>query len=517
MFNLPILRTQKEFDTWKRDQVSEIIFVPTMGGLHEGHKRLIEVASKLSEEKPSVVLLSIFVNPLQFEDSEDFKNYPRDLENDIKIATKAGAHAIWVPTLEEIFPGGIQSHFKLIVPNKFQLNLCGANRKGHFDGVATIIIRFINIVKPSFLILGEKDWQQLIIIKKLIQDMNLNIKIKSVPTKREKDNLACSSRNKYLNDLERKYASYLPKALRKIAKNYYKNGNINLQKIKTSLEKNGLTVEYLQVVDPENLQLIDHPSNLCLLGAAVQIGKTRLIDHTFLMNRYPIVAIDGPAGAGKSTVTKVFAKKMGLMYLDTGAMYRAVTWLIQERNIELDDKNNIKKALSNMKLNLTTSNSGHLKVIINDEDVTDKIRDPKVTSKVSQIASYRCVRESLTLQQKQIGLKGGLVAEGRDIGTTVFPDAELKVFLTASAKERAKRRAIDLKKMGYNVPSLIDLEKEICNRDDLDISREISPLIKAEDAKELITDGMTIENVVEYIIEIFRLKVPEEVWPTPQS
>ena len=516
MLNSKIITTQKEFEAWRRQQ-SKIIFVPTMGNLHKGHQKLIEVANELKGEETCTVLVSIFVNPLQFGTSEDFEEYPRSLNQDCQIATEVGADMVWAPEFEDIFPRGIQSHCKLEAPIQLKANLCGATRKGHFDGVVTVVSRLLALVKPNYLVLGEKDWQQLTIIKKLIKDLDLNIKVKSVPTYRDKDGLSSSSRNKYLNITERKRAAILPKKLKDFSKNFYKSGNFNLKELEASLKKENLSVEYIQLVDTEYLQLINKPSNLCLLGIAIKIGKTRLIDHTFLMNRFPIVAIDGPAGAGKSTVTKAFAKKMGLTYLDTGAMYRAVTWLIKENNIDTFDEMNIAKLLEDINLKLIVSSSGDQKVFINEKDVTNEIRSPAITADVSTIASHQCVREKLTSQQKKIGLKGGLVAEGRDIGTSVFPSAELKVFLTASTKERAKRRALDLRSRGFKIPDIVDLEKEIINRDKLDSSREISPLLKAKDAKELITDGMTINDVVDCLIEMFRLKVPEEVWPSIKS
>ena len=139
----------------------------------------------------------------------------------------------------------------------------------------------------------------------------------------------------------------------------------------------------------------------------------------------------------------------------------------------------------------------------------------KITSIVSLVAAHRSVREALTIQQREMGISGGLVAEGRDIGTAVFPKAELKIFLTASATERARRRILDLKNKGFSVPSLKELENQIKERDRIDSTRENSPLVKAQDATELVTDGMSIDKVIETIEELFRVKVPEEVWPTP--
>ena len=515
MFALPILRTKVQLEIWRKKQKVPINFVPTMGGLHQGHQKLIEVAKKPDNGEQPVVLVSIFINPLQFEADEDFKKYPRDLEKDCLLASKAGANAIWAPTIEEIFPEGIDAHFTIKAPKKLTAYLCGAKREGHFDGVSTTVVRLLKLVQPTSLVLGEKDWQQLIILKKLINNLGLSIKVKNVATFRDQDGLASSSRNRYLSKYDRKKALNLPKQLSKVAFNYSEGKNINLKKVKADLEENDLQVEYLEIVDPENLQPIEQPSKLCLLAAAVQIGKTRLIDHQFIMTRSPIVAIDGPAGAGKSTVTKAFAKKMGLIYLDTGAMYRAITWLIKANQINPEDELAIEKAITNIKLQLKTKDSGDQEVFINNQEVTSEIRSPEVTDLVSLIASHKCVREAMTFQQQQFGLSGGLVAEGRDIGTTVFPNAELKIFLTASSKERARRRTEDLKRQGFPVPNLLELEQQIEKRDHIDSSRKISPLLKAEDAKQIITDGMSIEEVVQEIVAMFRLKVAEEIWPTP--
>ena len=517
MFNQAILTTNKELEIWRKQQTENIIFVPTMGGLHAGHQKLIEVAQELSNKNQSVVLVSIFVNPLQFGRNEDYEEYPRTLEKDCEIALKAGANAIWAPSIEQVFHGGTESHFELKAPSKLKTHLCGGHRENHFDGVATVVIRLLNLVQPTMLILGEKDWQQLIILKKLIIDLNLKIKVKSVPTVRDIDGLACSTRNKYLDQIQRKKALILPMELFKFAKRFNAGNHLNLKTIRNSLEDNDLTVEYVEIVDPEYLQPLEEPSQICLLAAAVHIGTTRLIDHKFLMKRPPIVAIDGPAGAGKSTVTKAFAKRMGLLYLDTGAMYRAVTWLIQKKEINPENQELIKKELRNINLEFKQTSNGDQQVLINGNDITKEIRSPEVTSKVSTIAAQSSVREVMTYQQKQIGKDGGIVAEGRDIGTTVFPDAELKIFLTATPKERAKRRAQDLTKRGFSIPSGKELENEIIKRDLLDSTRRISPLTKAADAKEVLTDGMSIDQVIEVIIEMFRFKVPEELWPTPEN
>ena len=242
-------------------------------------------------------------------------------------------------------------------------------------------------------------------------------------------------------------------------------------------------------------------------------GPSRLIDHVFLMSRQPIVAIDGPAGAGKSTVTRAFAERLGLIYLDTGAMYRAVTWLVQRSGVDAADASAVASQLQGLDLQLSTAAAGAQRVSVNGHDVTEAIRSPEVTGQVSVVAAHGCVREALTRQQQAMGQRGGLVAEGRDIGTAVFPDAELKVFLTASVAERARRRALDLEQRGFAVPALSELEQQIAERDHLDSSRSVAPLIQADDAEEVITDGLSIEQVIERLVDLFRQRVPEDAWP----
>ena len=510
-----IFQTNAELKDWLSEKKSSITFIPTMGGLHAGHQYLIRKAKETKTNQ--IVVVSIFVNPLQFGKDEDLEKYPRNLRRDAELAFTAGADAIWAPDYVEVFPGGKDSHFKIQVPKTLNNQLCGAERKGHFDGVATVIIRLIKIIKPKKIILGEKDWQQLIIIRRLFQELSIPIKIESFATKRDKDGFAYSSRNSYLSSSERANAQSLPNAIQEAKNEFNKDKIINLKKVASKLKKSNLKIEYLEIVDAFSLQERDNINGICLLAAAVKCGSTRLIDHTFLMQRKPIIAIDGPAGAGKSTVTKAFAKKLGFIYLDTGAMYRAVTWLIISNSITPNNQVEIKKILRDLKLEFKNANLDDQKIFINNTDVTEKIRSPEVTSQVSEIAKQQFVRELLTKKQQVIGNEGGLVAEGRDIGTAVFPDAEVKIFLTASPKERAIRRSLDLKKRGYEYSNIEDLEQEIKERDQKDSEREIAPLKKAQDAIELVTDGMNIEDVLKEITYIFRSKIPEEVWPTPSQ
>ncbi|WP_320677710.1 bifunctional pantoate--beta-alanine ligase/(d)CMP kinase [Prochlorococcus sp. MIT 1300] len=508
----PILKTQEELRLWQKQQGSPINFVPTMGGLHKGHASLIATAKALTQKRPGNVLVSIFVNPLQFGPNEDFERYPRDLANDYELAVSSGASAIWAPTVKEIFSEDPESYI-IKADEELQKELCGRTRPGHFDGVVTIINRLLMLIKPKTLILGEKDWQQLMIIKSLIKRLSLSVRVISVSTVRDQDGLAFSSRNRQLTTFQRSQARKLPKLLKKASDLYQKTKEINLIDINFMLQESGLEVEYLQTVDPYLLKPTNPSGELSLLAAAVRCGETRLIDHAFLMTRKPIIAIDGPAGAGKSTVTRALAKKLGLLYIDTGAMYRAVTWLMFNKQVNIDNEQEVDKLLSKLDLELDNSDSSLTRVRVNNQDVTEIIRSQKVTALVSKIASLESVRNALTNQQKQMGNSGGLIAEGRDIGTAVFPKAELKIFLTASSKERAKRRAFDLKQKGFKVPSLSQLEAQIKERDHLDSSREIAPLIKAKDAIEIITDGKNIDEVVEDITDLFHQRIPEEVWP----
>jgi pantoate ligase / CMP/dCMP kinase len=263
-----------------------------------------------------------------------------------------------------------------------------------------------------------------------------------------------------------------------------------------------MQLEYLELVDPQTMQKIEQIAQEGLIAIAVRVGNTRLIDNIQLSKKLPIIAIDGPAGAGKSTVTKLVAQQLGLQFLDTGAMYRAVTWLILESQLALDNEAEIADMIAQSQIELQGT-----QVFINGQDVSTAIRTLAVTSKVSVIAALGSVRTALVQQQQSIGRTGGLVAEGRDMCTHVFPDAQVKVFLTATVQERARRRLEDLKNQGQADVNLKELEKMIANRDYLDSTRSIAPLQKAADAVEIVTDGMSIDRVVAQIVDLYRNKI----------
>ena len=196
-------------------------------------------------------------------------------------------------------------------------------------------------------------------------------------------------------------------------------------------------------------------------------------------------------------------------------MYRALTWWVQRQGVDPAEAGAVASLLQGLDLRLSSAEGGMQRVEINGHDVTEAIRSPEVTAQVSAVAAHGCVREALTRQQQAMGARGGLVAEGRDIGTAVFPDADCKVFLTATVAERARRRAEDLRQRGFPVPSLPELEASIAERDRLDSTRAVAPLLQADDAVELVTDGLSIEAVIEVLVDLFRQRVPEEAWPGP--
>ena len=509
-----LLHTRTDLLHWRRQAAdAPLHFVPTMGALHAGHQSLIRRAAAISTGRTPRVLVSVFVNPLQFGPSEDFDHYPRTLAADAELAAAAGAEALFAPSVAELYPDGDAELTRLQPPASLQRGLCGARRPGHFDGVATVVARLLGLIRPDALLLGEKDWQQLVILRRVVADLGLPVQVIGCRTQREADGLALSSRNRYLTAEQRQQAAALPRALMATRQQRSATPSQLMAQVVAELASAGLVVDYVEAVDPHSLQPAAQLRGLTLLAAAAHCGPSRLIDHVFLMSRQPIIAIDGPAGAGKSTVTRAFAEQLGLIYLDTGAMYRAVTWLVQRSGADPSDAHAVAAQLENLNLELSTSAHGAQRVSVNGHDVTDAIRSPEVTGQVSVVAAHGCVREALTRQQQAMGERGGLVAEGRDIGTAVFPDADLKVFLTATVAERARRRASDLQQRGFAVPDLSELEAQIAERDHLDSTRAVAPLTQAADAVEVVTDGMAITAVIERLVSLFRERIPEDAWP----
>ncbi|WGV24321.1 bifunctional pantoate--beta-alanine ligase/(d)CMP kinase [Halotia branconii] len=501
-----------EITSWYQTAVG---LVPTMGSLHQGHLSLI----KRARQENSTVIVSIFINPLQFAPNEDYDRYPRTLEQDRQLCELAGVDAIFAPNPEEmgIPPKSIQESqvTQVIPPSAMITGLCGRSRLGHFQGVATIVTKLLNLVQPDRAYFGQKDGQQLAIIKRLVADLNLPVDIVACPIVREPSGLALSSRNQYLTAQEKEQATVLYRGLQQ-AEAAFKAGVRDSSQLIAVVEQevarvNTVFVEYIELVEPTTLMSLEKIAEEGMIAIAARLGSTRLIDNTILRDRQPIIAIDGPAGAGKSTVARRVAAELSLVYLDTGAMYRAVTWLVLQQNIAIDDECAIAELANQCKIELTPSNDlqSPVRVWVNDIDVTQAIRTIEVTSQVSAIAAQSAVRQALVKQQQSWGKKGGLVAEGRDIGTHVFPDAEVKIFLTASVSERARRRQQDFKKQGQPEVSLEQLERDITERDWKDSTRTVSPLQKAADAIEVPTDGLSVAEIAAQIINSYQQQLTQ--------
>ena len=479
--------------------------VPTMGALHGGHASLIRRAVAETDH----VVVSIFVNPLQFGPQEDLARYPRSLEADCELAAELGANVVFCPTVAELGLNETSAKTLVVPPAPLTETLCGAYRPGHFTGVATIVSRLFQLVQPSVAYFGEKDAQQLAIIRRLVADLDFPIEIKGCPTVREVSGLALSSRNQYLSELEREQATVLYRSLHK-AEQLFQNGQrdsgLLLEAVNQEFQKEPKVIlQYLALVDPQTLQPLTEVQTTGLLALAAYLGQTRLIDNLLLRHRQAMIVIDGPAGAGKSTVTRQVADRLGLLYLDTGALYRALAWLVLQADLDPKDEISVAELISPAQIELISRPSPQLTgAWVNGQEVSEALRTPEVTSIVSVIAAQKAVRDKLLSLQRYYGDQGGLVAEGRDLGTYVFPDAELKIFLTASVQERARRRLRDFQQQGKTDLDLAQLEQDIAQRDHLDSTRAIAPLKQAADAIEIITDNLSIEAVLEKILTLYQ-------------
>ncbi|MDG2989831.1 bifunctional pantoate--beta-alanine ligase/(d)CMP kinase [Candidatus Synechococcus calcipolaris G9] len=479
-------------------------FVPTMGALHRGHLSLIERARQDCQR----VLVSIFVNPLQFGPQEDLATYPRSLDQDYNLCCQAGVDWLFVPTIEELYPHPSAETTLVHPPRAMVEVLCGRSRPGHFAGVITIVLKLLNLIAPDRAYFGEKDAQQIAIIRRCLADLNQSTEIIPCPIVREASGLALSSRNQYLSAPEKQQATALCRSLHRAQRQFQQGITQSqglIETVQTELAREpAIAPEYIELVHPDTLVPLQTVETVGLLAVAARIGTTRLIDNCQLDLRPPILAIDGPAGAGKSTVTRLAAKALGLTYLDTGAMYRAVTWWCLQADIDLGDGVQVVEQVGNCQIKLhSTDPLLPPQVWINDQEVTESIRSQEVTAQVSRLAAIPEVRQRLVKQQQAMGAKGGIAAEGRDIGTHVFPDAGLKIFLTASPQERAKRRWQELQQQDTDI-SLDDLTRQIMERDYNDSQRAYAPFRKAADAIEVSTDGLTIEAVTEKIVHLYR-------------
>jgi pantoate ligase / CMP/dCMP kinase len=491
-------------------------FVPTMGALHRGHLSLMTRAKRENR----CVVASIFVNPLQFGAGEDLDRYPRPLERDLQLCQDAGVDAVFVPDVSELL--GSETTLTAVVPPPAMTDiLCGRSRPGHFTGVATIVTKLLHIVQPQRVYFGQKDGQQLAILRRIISDLNAPVQVIGCPTVREASGLALSSRNQYLAPEQLVTAAILYRSLEQAAHAFIlgiRDRETLLEKVRTCLaQAPAIAVEYVELVNARSLQPLkcievypdgNNTDNAAMLAIAARLGNTRLIDNMLLQSHKPIIAIDGPAGAGKSTVARQVAQQLGLLYLDTGAMYRAITLAVLEAGIDIADEVSVGLVANRARIEIMPSPFVDVppKIYLDDRDVTWDIRSVAVTDRVAAIATQSQVRQALVTQQQELGKFGGLVMEGRDIGTKVFPQAEVKVFLTASTQERAHRRQKDLIDRGETVTDLLSIEQSIQHRDDIDSNRAISPLTKADDAIKVNTDGLSIEAVVGIIVDLYHAR-----------
>lgn len=265
-----------------RLQGKTVGLVPTMGYLHEGHLTLMRQARAGHD----IVVASIFVNPLQFGPSEDYAVYPRNLERDSAAAATAGVDILFVPQVDDMYPGGYEQMRTFVEVQGLSALLCGASRPGHFRGVATVVNKLFNIVQPDAAYFGQKDAQQVIIIKQMVSDLNMNVRIVAVPIVRETDGLAMSSRNGYLNPAERQGALVLNKSLM-LAKEKVQAGEHDVVQLVRDIEdlitnEPLASIDYVSIRHPETLDELSVIAGPALIALAVRIGKTRLIDNMVL-------------------------------------------------------------------------------------------------------------------------------------------------------------------------------------------------------------------------------------------
>ncbi|MDD2319669.1 MAG: pantoate--beta-alanine ligase [Geobacteraceae bacterium] len=256
-----------------------ISFVPTMGFLHQGHASLL----REGRARGDLLVLSIFVNPTQFGVGEDFESYPRDLQRDSETARDNGVDIIFAPTAGEMYPSGYQTYVNV---EKVTLPLCGASRPGHFRGVTTVVAKLFNIVKPTYAFFGQKDFQQLVVISRMVRDLNMDVTVVGLPTVREDDGLAMSSRNAYLSPEERLGARCLSRALAAVSELYHA-GEVVVERLRAELlrilDSEPLArIDYAEFRDGDSLEEVGLADDRTVVALAVRIGTTRLIDNIMI-------------------------------------------------------------------------------------------------------------------------------------------------------------------------------------------------------------------------------------------
>jgi len=279
-----IIKSVSEMQQWVasvRGAAEAISFVPTMGFLHQGHVSLLDEGRRRGDK----LVLSIFVNPTQFGQGEDFEDYPRDLQQDSQLAEQAGVDVIFAPTAKQMYPNGYATYVDV---EGITNTLCGASRPGHFRGVCTVVSKLFNIIQPQVAIFGQKDFQQLAVIQRMIQDLNLPVEILGLPIYRESDGLAMSSRNVYLTEVQRPQALVLSQSLaraRELVAAGQKDVAAIILELKTKINQQpAARIDYVQICHQLTLKDQLDVDNDSVLLLAVYIGKTRLIDNGFLVD-----------------------------------------------------------------------------------------------------------------------------------------------------------------------------------------------------------------------------------------
>lgn len=274
---MQLFKSLQELRAWRDQQKGRIALVPTMGNLHEGHLKLVDLA----QQHADMVIVSIFVNPLQFGANEDLDSYPRTLDADCQALAERGAHGVFAPQVSDVYPRGLAVQTFIEVPQISEI-LCGASRPGHFRGVATIVAKLFNMVQPHVAVFGEKDFQQLQVIRLMTQDLSLPVEVIGMPTERADDGLALSSRNGYLSSSERQVAPQIYKSLTDLAHAIHQQGVDDAEALATArhaLEEHGFRIDYLELRRRSDLQPASADDEELVVLVAAFLGRTRLIDN----------------------------------------------------------------------------------------------------------------------------------------------------------------------------------------------------------------------------------------------
>jgi pantoate--beta-alanine ligase len=268
----------KKIITSTKKKGKKIGLVPTMGYLHEGHLSLVRIARK----KCDFLVVSIFVNPAQFGPEEDLRKYPRDLKHDLVLLKEEDTDLVFYPPVKAIYPEGYRTYVEVV---EWSNLLCGTSRPIHFRGVTTVVLKLFNILTPDIAVFGSKDFQQAVILKKMVKDLDLGVRVITGPIIRERDGLAMSSRNTYLSETERKNAVILYRSLKWLRKAYkegLRNPGVGIAKMKKIIKGKGGRIDYIEMVDKNTLEPVKKLKKGTLIALAVYFGRTRLIDNTVL-------------------------------------------------------------------------------------------------------------------------------------------------------------------------------------------------------------------------------------------